>query len=192
MIPYALGGIGRDYEAKTPSTTRHDVGIDGKVAIGSALNLDLTVNPDFSQVDVDQQVTNLDRYELFFPEKRQFFLENGDQFANFGYATIRPFFSRRIGLGGVPIHFGARLSGKLNQDWRLGVMDMQTGAADDLGVPPQNFAVFALQRRVFSRSNIGVMLVDKESSELPAGGQAGGAIELQPQPGCRIQPGIGE
>jgi hypothetical protein len=138
--------------------------MDAKVAIGSALNLDLTVNPDFSQVDVDQQVTNLDRYELFFPEKRQFFLENGDQFANFGYATIRPFFSRRIGLGGVPIRFGTRLSGKLNKDWRLGVMDMQTGAADDLGLPPQNFAVFALQRRIFSRSNIGMLLVDKESS----------------------------
>jgi hypothetical protein len=109
-------------------------------------------------------VTNLDRYELFFPEKRQFFLENGDQFANFGYASIRPFFSRRIGLGGVPIRFGSRLSGKLNKDWRLGVMDMQTGAADDLGSPPQNFAVLALQRRVFSRSNIGILLVDKESA----------------------------
>ena len=164
LIPYALGGISRDYETKTPTSTRHDIGVDGKVAIGSALNLDLTVNPDFSQVDVDQQVTNLDRYELFFPEKRQFFLENGDQFANFGYASIRPFFSRRIGLGGVPIRFGARLSGKLNKDWRLGVMDMQTGAADELGSPPQNFAVFALQRRLFSRSNIGILLVDKESS----------------------------
>ncbi len=164
LIPYALGGISRNYEANTPSSTRHDIGIDGKVALGPALNLDLTVNPDFSQVDVDQQVTNLDRYELFFPEKRQFFLENGDQFANFGYSTIRPFFSRRIGLGGVPIRFGTRLSGKLNKDWRLGVMDMQTGAADDESSPPQNFAVFALQRRVFSRSNIGVLLVDKESS----------------------------
>ena len=191
LIPYALGGISRDYEANTPSPTRHDIGIDGKVAIGSALNLDLTVNPDFSQVDVDQQVTNLDRYELFFPEKRQFFLENGDQFANFGYATIRPFFSRRIGLGGVPIRFGARLSGKLNKDWRLGVMDMQTGAADDRGLPPQNFAVFALQRRVFSRSNIGIMLVDKESSSYQPAGMPPCAIELQPQPGHRIQPGVG-
>ena len=164
LIPYALGGASRDYEANTPASTRHDIGLDGKVALSSALNLDLTVNPDFSQVDVDQQVTNLSRYELFFPEKRQFFLENGDQFTNFGYSTIRPFFSRRIGLNGVPIRFGTRLSGKLNQDWRLGVMDMRTGALDDIGSPPQNFAVFALQRRVFSRSNIGVMLVDRESS----------------------------
>ena len=170
LIPYALGGLSRDYEAKTPLLTRHDVGMDGKVAVGSALNLDLTVNPDFSQVDVDQQVTNLDRYELFFPEKRQFFLENGDQFANFGYPTIRPFFSRRIGLGGVPIRFGARLSGKLNKDWRLGVMDMQTGAADEALLPAENFSVFALQRRVFSRSNIGVLMVNKESAAYrPAG-----------------------
>jgi hypothetical protein len=162
VIPYALGGINRDWEAHTPLSTRRDIGMDGKVALGSALNLDLTVNPDFSQVDVDQQVTNLSRYELFFPEKRQFFLENGDQFANFGYATIRPFFSRRIGLNGVPIRFGARLSGKLNKDWRLGVMDMQTGVPGDRSLPPENFAVVALQRRVFSRSNIGVLLVDKE------------------------------
>lgn len=164
LIPYALGGVSRDYLGKTPADTRYDAGLDGKVAVGSALNLDLTVNPDFSQVDVDQQVTNLDRFELFFPERRQFFLENGDQFTNFGYATIRPFFSRRIGLGGVPIHFGARLSGKLNKDWRIGMMDMQTGAADQDGLPPENFAVFALQRRVFSRSNIGMLLVNKESS----------------------------
>jgi hypothetical protein len=170
LIPYALGGVSRDHEANTPTSTRRDIGIDGKVAIGSALNLDLTVNPDFSQVDVDQQVTNLDRFELFFPEKRQFFLENGDQFANFGYPTIRPFFSRRIGLGGVPIRFGARLSGKLNQNWRLGIMDMRTGAAADIAAPPENFAVFALQRRVFSRSNLGIILLDKESSSYrPAG-----------------------
>jgi hypothetical protein len=164
LIPYALGDVSRDYEAAGPLETRRDAGMDGKVAIASALNLDVTVNPDFSQVDVDQQVTNLDRFELFFPEKRQFFLENGDLFTNFGYAAIRPFFSRRIGLGGVPIRFGARLSGKLNRDWRIGVMDMRTGAQEEAGVPAGNYAVFALQRRFFSRSNATVLLVDKESS----------------------------
>ena len=90
---------------------RKDIGGDAKIAVTSSLNLDLTVNPDFSQVEVDKQVTNLDRFELFFPEKRQFFLENADLFANFGYANIRPFFSRRIGLG-VPISYGARLKRK--------------------------------------------------------------------------------
>lgn len=163
IIPYALGGLTRDYQNSIPTKTRFDAGLDAKVAVTSSLNLDLTVNPDFSQVDVDQQVTNLDRYELFFPEKRQFFLENGDQFTNFGYATIRPFFSRRIGLGGVPIRFGARLSGKLNKDWRIGIMDMQTGRVDDTGLPAQNFAVVALQRRVSARSNIGMIFVNKES-----------------------------
>lgn len=163
IIPYVLGGLSRNYQNGTPTTSRFDAGLDAKVAVTSSLNLDLTANPDFSQVDVDQQVTNLDRYELFFPERRQFFLENGDQFTNFGYATIRPFFSRRIGLGGVPIRFGARLSGKLNKDWRLGVMDMQTGRVDEQGLPAQNFAVMALQRRVFARSNVGVLFVNKES-----------------------------
>ena len=163
LIPYALTGLSRDYQHGVPNKSRLDAGLDAKVAITSSLNLDLTVNPDFSQVDVDQQVTNLDRFELFFPERRQFFLENGDQFTNFGYATIRPFFSRRIGLGGVPIRFGARLSGKLNKDWRLGLMDMQTGMVDATGLPAQNFAVVALQRRVFARSNVGVLFVNKES-----------------------------
>ena len=163
MIPYALTGLSRDYEHYVPNKSRFDMGLDAKVAITSSLNLDLTINPDFSQVDVDQQVTNLDRFELFFPERRQFFLENGDQFTNFGYATIRPFFSRRIGLGGVPIRFGARLSGKLNKNWRMGLMDMQTGRVEDLALPAQNFAVMALQRRVFSRSNVGVLFVNKQS-----------------------------
>ena len=164
LIPFGLGGISKDYEANSPMVNRQDAGMDAKVAFGSALNLDLTVNPDFSQVDVDQQVTNLDRFELFFPERRQFFLENGDQFANFGYSTIRPFFSRRIGLGGVPIRFGARLSGKLNKDWRIGAMDMQTGSVEADSLPSENFAVFSLQSLVFSRSNIGILMVNKESS----------------------------
>ena len=163
LIPYALTSMGRDYEHGVPTQNKFNAGLDAKVAITSSLNLDLTVNPDFSQVDVDQQVTNLDRFELFFPERRQFFLENGDQFSNFGYGTIRPFFSRRIGLGGVPIRFGARLSGKLDKNWRTGVMDMQTGAVNATGLPAQNFAVVALQRRVFARSNIGVLFVNKQS-----------------------------
>lgn len=163
FIPYLLGGGSRNFQANTPTFTQQDAGMDAKVAIGSALNLDLTVNPDFSQVDVDQQVTNLDRFELFFPERRQFFLENGDQFANFGYSTIRPFFSRRIGLGGVPIRFGARLSGKLNQDWRIGAMNMQTGAVEGDALPGENFTVFALQRRLFARSNAGILVVNKET-----------------------------
>ncbi|MEY4930915.1 MAG: hypothetical protein RI909_1639, partial [Bacteroidota bacterium] len=162
VIPYVLGGSSKNYSNDTPTEYRKEIGADVKVAITSSINLDLTVNPDFSQVDVDRQVTNLERFELFFPERRQFFLENGDLFANFGYATIRPFFSRRIGLG-VPIKYGARLSGKLNKNWRIGAMDMQTGKVEQTGLPDQNFAVVAVQRRVFARSNIGMIFVNKES-----------------------------
>lgn len=162
LIPYALGGITKNYETKSPADYRKEVGLDVKVAVTSSLNLDLTVNPDFSQVEVDRQVTNLDRFELFFPERRQFFLENGDLFANFGYATIRPFFSRRIGLE-APIRFGARLSGKPNKNWRLGLMNMQTGKVNALGLPAQNFTVASVQRKVFSRSNIGMIFINKQS-----------------------------
>jgi Domain of unknown function (DUF5916) len=162
IIPYVLGRISKDYENKKTTIYGKQIGGDVKIAVTSSLNLDLTVNPDFSQVDVDKQVTNLDRFELFFPEKRQFFLENADLFANFGYSTIRPFFSRRIGLG-VPINFGARLSGKLNKNWRIGLMDIQTGKEKETGLPVQNFAAIAVQRRIFLRSNIGFIFVNKQS-----------------------------
>lgn len=162
IIPYALTRATKDHENGGVRDFDFEVGTDAKVAITSSLNLDLTINPDFSQVEVDQQVTNLDRFELFFPERRQFFLENGDLFSNFGYSNIRPFFSRRIGLG-VPIRFGARLSGKLNKDWRLGAMNMQTAEVERDGLPAQNFTVLSLQRRVFARSNIGVLVVNKQS-----------------------------
>ena len=162
IIPYVLGGSSKNYEKETPTSYKKEIGVDAKIAVTSSLNLDLTINPDFSQVEVDRQVTNLDRFELFFPERRQFFLENGDLFANFGYTTIRPFFSRRIGLG-TPIEYGLRFSGKLDKNWRIGAMNMQTGKVPEMHLPRQNFAVFALQRRVFSRSNVGVIFIDKES-----------------------------
>ncbi len=162
VIPYVLSGLTKDYRNNTDTKFKKEIGADVKIGITSSMNLDLTVNPDFSQIEVDKQVTNLDRFELFFPERRQFFLENADLFANFGYSTIRPFFSRRIGLG-VPIEFGARMSGSLNKNWRIGAMDMQTKGNDGTGLPVQNFAVLALQRRVFSRSNIRLLLVNKQS-----------------------------
>jgi hypothetical protein len=168
IIPYMLGGLTKDHEHSLHTANRRDIGADAKIAMSSSLNLDLTVNPDFSQVEVDRQVTNLDRFELLFPERRQFFLENGDLFANFGFATNRPFFSRRIGLD-VPIQYGARLSGKINKDWRIGAMDMQTERRDDENapfLPAQNFAVVAVQRRVFARSNIGAIMINKQSLNL--------------------------
>ncbi len=161
LIPYFASKVSANQENKVKQNYTNDFGIDAKVGLTSSLNLDLTYNPDFSQVEVDRQQTNLDRFELFFPERRQFFLENGDLFSSFGYQNIRPFFSRRIGLE-VPIDFGARVSGRLNKDWRIGAMDMKT-AAGNYELPAQNFSVFALQRRVFSRSNISAMFVNKQS-----------------------------
>jgi Domain of unknown function (DUF5916)/Carbohydrate family 9 binding domain-like len=162
LIPYALGGIFKDYSLHIKPTYRKDIGADAKITITSSLNLDLTVNPDYSQVEVDKQIINLDRFELFFPEKRQFFLENNDLFANFGFPNIRPFFSRRIGLG-VPISFGARLSGNIDKNWRIGAMDMQTKKIEETGLPSQNFTVLALQRKVFARSNFRLLFINKQS-----------------------------
>lgn len=162
VIPYVLGGVSKDFENNGETSYRREIGMDAKISLTSSLNLDLTVNPDFSQVEVDRQVTNLDRFELFFPERRQFFLENGDLFANFGYSTIRPFFSRRIGLN-APIQFGARLSGKINKDWRIGAMNMQTGEVGEEGLPSQNFTVMALQRQVGARSNVTGIFINKQS-----------------------------
>ena len=164
IIPYVLGAVATDHINNKPTDYRYDIGGDAKIAVTSSLNLDLTINPDFSQVDVDQQVINLNRFELFFPEKRQFFLENGDLFNNFGYQDIRPFFSRRIGLN-APIQFGARLTGKINKQWRVGLMDLQTGHSNDNDVAAQNFGVLTLQRRVFSRSNIGFIFINKQATE---------------------------
>ncbi len=172
VIPYILSGVTSNFETKDPTAFRNQIGGDIKVAINSGLNLDMTLNPDFSQVDVDRQQTNLDRFELFYPEKRQFFIENSDLFDGFGTESIRPFFSRRIGLAlnaktGIyeqtPITYGARLSGKLNQDWRIGALNVQTERIDSKGVPTQNYSMVALQRKLFARSNFGVYMVNKQS-----------------------------
>ncbi len=171
VIPYVGGGASRNFLTEEKAQTNADIGGDAKIGITSSLNLDLTVNPDFSQVEVDRQVTNLDRFEIFFPEKRQFFIENSDLFAGLGFNNTRPFFSRRIGLARDssnqvvenPIRYGARLSGKINQNWRVGAMQMQTGENEDLGIRGQNYSVFALQRKVFSRSNISAFVMNRQA-----------------------------
>ncbi len=164
IIPYIFGGAAKDFEAGTHTTYRKDFGFDAKLGLSTSMNLDMTYNPDFSQAEVDQQVTNLDRFELLFPEKRQFFLENNDLFSSYGLTTVTPFFSRRIGLD-APVLGGARLSGKLGDNWRLGFLDMQTEKTDDQ--LSRNFMVAALQRKIFSRSNIGLILVNKEYMDEP-------------------------
>lgn len=164
IIPYALGGYNYDYQSRK-GEWRWGVGGDVKVSVTPSLNLDLTVLPDFSQVDVDQQITNLTRFSLFFPEQRQFFIDNSDLFSRFGFSTIRPFFSRRIGLRDgqpVPIFGGVRLSGKINRNWRIGIMDIQTGGIQSDNISPENFFTAAVQRRVFARSNIGLIIVNRQ------------------------------
>ena len=160
FIPYLSGEM--DSPQKGTTNQELNAGADVKFNLTSSLNLDITLNPDFSQAEVDQQVTNLDRFELFFPERRQFFLENADLFANFGYENIRPFFSRRIGLNN-PIVGGIRLSGNIDEKWRVGLLDIQTQAEKEKGLPAENFGVFSLQRKVLDRSSIGMIFVNKQS-----------------------------
>jgi len=173
FIPYAIGSSSSNFEDNiSDPTNKYNVGGDVKIGITSSLNLDLTINPDFSQVEVDRQVTNLDRFEIFFPERRQFFLENADLFSNFGKRSINPFFSRRIGVAidtstGVniqnPVHYGARLSGKINDDLRVGVLNMQTASDPQNDVPIFNYSVIAAQQNVFSKSNIAFIALNKQA-----------------------------
>ena len=172
FIPFITGAVSKDFEQQPVTDFKPQVGFDSKIAVTPSLNLDVTVNPDFSQVEADQQITNLSRFELFFPERRQFFLENSDLFSNFGFATIRPFFSRRIGLikdtstgfnKPLPILYGARLSGSVNKDWRIGLMNLQTAKDSKAGELSQNYTVAAVQRRVFSRSNLGAIFINKQN-----------------------------
>ena len=172
IIPYLLGSVDKDFVKNTPTASDANAGFDAKIGITPSLNLDLTVNPDFAQVEVDQQVQNLSRFEVSFPEKRQFFLENSDLFGNFGVDNVTPFFSRRVGLAynaktdqneRVPILFGARLSGRLDKNWRVGFLNMQTASKDNFNLPGANFGMLAVQRRVFSRSNVAFMLVNKQN-----------------------------
>jgi hypothetical protein len=165
FLPYINGNSSEDKENGKTLSTSASVGFDAKVALNASLNLDLTVNPDFSQVEVDQQVTNLTRFNIFLPEKRNFFLENSDLFSNFGIPPIRPFYSRTIGLdkegNRIPILFGARLSGNLNPATRIGVMNMQTGKQGSYS--PENFSAFTLQRSILKRSNIKTYFLNREN-----------------------------
>ncbi len=159
LIPYVSGKVTQQKDAGEDADFSGSAGLDAKVILSTSMNLDITINPDYSQVEVDRQQTNLDRFELYFPEKRKFFLENSDLFASLGSRQVRPFFSRRIGLD-APVIAGARLSGKLGENWRLGIMDMQTASKDSIAA--SNYAVAVLQRNVLKRSNIGVFMTNKQ------------------------------
>lgn len=155
IIPYLIASAAADpdNQGQQPLSS-FQAGLDAKVALGAALNLDLTVNPDFSQVEVDQQVTNLTRFNIFFPERRTFFLENDDLFSAYGFPETRPFFSRAIGLDDegqpIPILGGTRLTGNLGKRARVGLMNMQTRATAHFDA--QNYSAFSANYRLLSRS----------------------------------------
>ena len=186
LIPYVSIGGSRNFEKNEPTEKEFGIGGDVKIGVSSALNLDITVNPNFAQVEVDQQVTNLDRFEIFYPEKRQFFLENADLFSSFGSSGAQPFFSRRIGVTkdsstgqniNNPIYGGLRLSGKINNDWRLGVLTMQASEDSKINLPSINYSVAAVQRKVFKRSNFAAIIINRQAFQ----DSLGGSTNFRPQ-----------
>ncbi|MEM8928216.1 MAG: DUF5916 domain-containing protein [Bacteroidota bacterium] len=171
LVPYVNAISLRDFDNNT-SENEVKVGGDAKVAIGNGMNLDITVNPDFSNVEVDNLIINTTRFAIALPERRQFFIDNVDLFGTFGSERdANPFFSRRIGIAEDtdgetienPIIAGFRLSGKLNENWRLGVLNIQTEADEENEIPSNNNTVVALQKKVFSRSNLSFLFINRET-----------------------------
>ena len=169
LLPYVVGSADRNFAPGASTDLDGDLGLDAKFGLTPSLNLDLTVNTDFAQVEVDTQQINLSRFNLRFPEKRPFFLENSGLFTVGKDDELDLFFSRRIGLDEngllVPIVAGGRLTGKVG-GVNIGVLDMQTD--DTLNVPANNFAVMRVSKELPNRSGIGAMFVNR-----------------QPQPGVR-------
>ncbi len=172
LIPYALGSTNKDFTRSGDQVdTKGEIGADLKWGIRPNLTLDVTVNTDFAQVEADEEQVNLTRFDLFFPEKRPFFLENASTFQFGQPQQIDLFFSRRIGLSGaasslqpIDILGGARLSGKVAGSWNVGLLNIQTNDAEDLTgrtiSPDTNFSVLRAQKEV-GRSSYGGMFVGK-------------------------------
>ncbi|WP_435263243.1 DUF5916 domain-containing protein [Tenacibaculum sp. nBUS_03] len=127
------------------SNTSYKPSLDVQYNITSSLKLDATINPDFSQIDVDQQVTNLTRFAVNFPERRNFFLENADLFSNLGVPGVNPFYSRRIGSK-TPIQFGIKLSGNVSPKTRIGVLNVQTEEKNN--EQSQNYGVIVAEQQL--------------------------------------------
>ncbi len=165
--PYTTTSSLRNFEddEQINANTNFEVGGDVKIALTSSLNLDLTLFPDFSNADVDQEVTNISRFDIFLPEQRNFFLENSDIFSNFGSYDIKPFFSRKVGImegESVPITYGGRLTGNVNQNLRIGIMDVQTKEEGEYAA--QNYAVGAFQQKVLNRSVIKGIFINRQAT----------------------------
>jgi hypothetical protein len=163
VTPYVLGSNERIYTESDESDLDGELGVDAKFGVTQSLNLDLTYNTDFAQVEVDEQQVNLTRFNLFFPEKRPFFLENAGNFSMGQPREVELFFSRRIGIASdgsiVPIVAGARLSGKAGE-YNLGVLNMQTEAVAGI-TPADNYTVASVSREFPNRSSLGALFVNR-------------------------------
>ncbi len=164
--PYVLGNAVQSGEVPVDGVLLGDAGLDVKYSLTPSLALDATINTDFAQVEVDEQQVNLDRFDLFFPEKRPFFLENSGFFAVGNPGEVDLFFSRRIGLGPgdvvIPIEAGARVSGKAGP-YNVGLLTMQT---DDYKnrIAGNRFSVARVSRELPNRSSIGVLFTGRTAA----------------------------
>ena len=171
--PYLISDVTSDVPSNISNEVGGDVGLDVRYALTQNLSADFTLNTDFAQVEADEQQVNLTRFSLFFPEKREFFLENQGLF-NFGgtggfgggNTTPRLFYSRRIGLEGgreIPILAGGRLTGRAG-DFSVGVINIQTEADAERDVPATNFTVARVRRDILRRSWIGALLTSRSDT----------------------------
>jgi hypothetical protein len=169
ITPYVLGGAQRLAQINTDETAylhesdfTYEAGLDLKMGISNNTTLDLTINTDFAQVEADDQRVNLTRFSLFFPERRQFFLERASVF-DFSFGSHdRLFHSRRIGLSaGLPVRIlgGARVITR-SGGWDLGLLSMQT--ARDRGLASKNHSIIRVRRQVFNpQSYVGGMVTSR-------------------------------
>ena len=165
LTPYALGRTAHSGRTSGASTGSGDVGGDLKYSLTPSLTLDATINTDFAQVEVDELQINLDRFNLFYPEKRPFFLENAGLFAVGSPTEVELFFSRRIGIGEdgdvIPIVAGARVSGQVH-GLNVGLLNMQTESFGSQAA--SNFTVARVRRDLPNRSNVGAIVVNRDGT----------------------------
>lgn len=157
--PFVVSG-GQKAGAVAPTNGVLETGLDVKYSLTSSLTLDLTVNTDFAQVEADNVQVNLDRFSLFFPEKREFFLERAGLFAFGDPGQTQVFFSRRIGLQN-PILGGGRLTGQVGPV-SLGLLNLQTG--DEAGIPGANNAVARVRADLGPRASVGGLVTNLQGS----------------------------
>lgn len=192
--PYTTGGLKTDTALPKPNDWNAELGGDAKLTLSNALALDLTYNTDFAQVEDDQQQVNLSRFDVVFPEKRDFFLEGrglfelgtqgGGRAAGGGPGPSETpiiFFSRRIGLsddGLVPINLGGRLTAKA-AGWNVGALQIRTGKDTFIGADHSDFSVLRVKKDFLKRSTIGALLTRRDDGNAaPSNKVYGGDLNL--------------